>query len=157
MTFNDAAIDTVFDRVVSHAMESGRFDNVNQHEPTSAPHHGLQCSIWIQAIRPIQAGGLDATSGIVQLNARCYMNFKTHPHDFIDPYITAAIVDLMAALSEDFDFGGEADVRFIDLLGAYGAPLGALAGYIELDRQYYRVMTLTIPVVVNDMFIQGDG
>jgi hypothetical protein len=152
--FNDEAVTSLFDSVVSWAMLTGRFDQVNQHEPTDAPRTNCICSIWIQAVRPIKAGGLAATTGIVEMNARIYMNFKQHPHDFVDPRITSAAADFMGALSGDFDFGEVANVRMIDLLGAYGPPLQAQAGYIELDRQMFRVMTVNIPVVVNDMFAQ---
>ncbi len=154
MNFNDAAVNEIFDKVVSYAMTTGRFDQVNQHEPTNAPRMGMICSVWIQAIRPILASGLAATSGIVQLNARIYRNFKSMPHDVIDPEITGAVCDLMGTLSADFDFGGVANVRNIDLLGEHGVPLAAQAGYIEIDRQMFRVMTLTIPVLINDMFKQ---
>ncbi len=154
MNFNDAGVNDVFDKVISYAMTTGRFDLVNQHEPTNAPRQGLICSVWIQVIRPIMASGLAATSGIVQLNARIYRNFKTMPHDVIDPEITSATCDLIGALTADFDFGHIADVRNIDLLGEHGVALAAQAGYIEIDRQMFRVMTTTIPIIINDMFTQ---
>lgn len=154
--FNDAAVNEVFDKVISYAMTTGRFDSVNGHEPTNAPRQGVICSVWIQVIHPILASGLAATSGVVQLNARIYRNFKSMPHDVIDPEITAATCDLMGALSADFDFGtADVDVRAVDLLGTYGVPLAAQAGYIEIDRQMFRVMTITIPIIVNDMFKHG--
>src|SRR5512135_1807902 len=114
MTFNDPAVRTIFNKVVSYALASGRFDHVNQHEPKNAPHHGLTCAIWMQAIDPVRAGGLAATSGRVLLQARIYTSFIQQPFDMIDPNITAATADLMGALSGDFDFGGDADTRNID-------------------------------------------
>ena len=154
--FNDAAVMTVFDKVVSYALASDRFDSVNQHEPKNAPGNNISCSVWINAILPYRAGSaINATSGTVQLNARLYTNFRSQPYDMIDPNITMATCDLMGALTADFDFGGDAGVRNIDLLGMTPVPLSAQAGYVEIDRQMYRVMTLTIPVIVNDMFIQG--
>jgi hypothetical protein len=154
MNFNDAAIAEIFDKVVSYAMTTGRFDRVNQHEPTNAPGGGVTCSIWVDVIRPVMESGLASTSGILQLNARVYQNFKSMPHDLIDPKITAAVCDIIGALSADFDFGGAANVRNIDLLGQHGVPLAARAGYIELDRQMNRVMTITIPIIINDMWTQ---
>src|SRR6266704_3150295 len=154
--FNDAAVMTVFDSVVSYALASGRFDHVNQHEPKSAPGHGLECSVWMNSIVPIRSSGMGVTSGIVTLYARIYTNFRQHPFDMIDPNVMAATADLMGALSSDFNFGGGANVRAIDLLGvSSAAPLSAQAGYVEIDRQMFRVMTITIPIIINDMFIQG--
>lgn len=155
--FNDKAVNDIFDRIIGYAMASGRFDFVNQHEPVNATGSGTICSIWIERIRPIQASGLNSTSGVLQLNGRIYKNFKSQPQDAIDPDITSAVCDLIGALSADFDFGGDSNVRAIDLLGMTGTPLEAIAGYINLDRQMFRVMTLTIPVIVDDMWRHGNG
>ena len=156
MNFNDEAVMTVFDKVVSYALASGRFDFVNQHEPKNAPGHGISCSVWIHMILPYRVGsGLSATTGVVQLNARLYTNFREQPYDMIDPNITAATVALMGAFTADFNFGGAAGVRNVDLLGQTGTPLSAQAGYVEIDKQMFRVMTVVVPVIVNDMFVQG--
>lgn len=153
--FNDAAINGVFDSVVSYCLETGRFDSVNTHEPKSAPGTGTICSVWINQVRPIRASGLSATSGVVELQARIYTPFNKQPFDMIDPEVTSATLDIMGAISGDFNFGGTDDVRNVDLLGAYIAGgLRSQAGYIEIDRQIYRVMTIFIPVVINDMFFQ---
>ena len=61
---------------------------------------------------------------------------------------------LIGAYSGDFDFGGEAGVRAVDLLGMTGTPLAAIAGYIEMDRKMMRVITITLPVVINDLWTQ---
>lgn len=153
--FNDAAVMTVFDKVVSYALASGRFDSVNQHEPKNAPGHGLQCSVWMNNIVPIRSGGMGVTSGIVTLYARIYTNFRQQPFDAIDPNVMSATAAMMGALSSDFDFGAQAGVRALDLLGiGSNVPLSAQAGYVEIDRQMFRVMTITIPIIINDMFIQ---
>lgn len=152
MNFNQAAVLTLFDKVVSFALATGWFDHVNQHEPKSAPGHGLECSVWINSISPVRSSGLSATSGVVILYARVYTNFRQQPFDMIDPNVTSAAVELMGALTGDFDLGGEA--RNIDVLGMTGNPLSAQAGYVEIDRQMFRVMTVTIPIIMNDMFAQ---
>jgi hypothetical protein len=58
----------------------------------------------------------------------------------------------MKELSGSITLGGT--VRMIDLLGIDGTPLSAMAGYLQIDRKVYRVMDLTIPVIVNDMWTQ---
>jgi hypothetical protein len=154
--FNDAAINQVLDRIVSYGLSTGRFDQVNQHEPKSAPQSGISASCWMQTIKPAPRGsGLSATSGVLVINMRIYMNFSLQPFDMIDPSLTAAVTDVMGALSGDFSFGGIGNVRTLDLLGMYGVPMSALAGYVEIDRKMFRVMTITIPVIINDMFNQA--
>lgn len=154
--FADAAVMTLFDKIVSYALASGRFDSVNQHEPKNAPGVGVSCSVWSQTIKPVRSSGLQATSGVVVFQARIYSNFLSEPYDMIDPNVMSAAANLMGQLTADFDFGGEANVRQLDLLGTTGAStsLQANAGYVEIDRQMFRVMTITIPVIVDDMFAQ---
>lgn len=153
--FNDAAVNAVLNSVISYAMASGRFDSTNGHEPKNAPGNGLTCAVWVQSLSPFPAGsGLSATTGVLGLSVRIYTSFTSQPFDAIDPSILSAVTDFMGELSEDFDFGNEASVRTVDLLGMSGSTLSANAGYIEIDRHIYRIMTLSVPIIINDMFIQ---
>lgn len=153
MTFNQAAVNSLIDRVASMAGALGVFRSVNTHEPKSAPGTGLRLAIWAQSIEPVGlASGLASTSGYVVVNARAYGNMLAKPEDEIDPRIMTAMTTLMGAYSADFTLGGT--VRNIDLLGAYGQKLTAQAGYLTMDSHLYRIMTLTIPCVVNDMWVQ---
>jgi hypothetical protein len=45
-------------------------------------------------------------------------------------------------------------VRNVDLLGAYGAGLSALAGYLNVDNKMFRVVDLTLPLIVNNVWEQ---
>ncbi|MFB4312933.1 hypothetical protein [Actinomadura sp. 21ATH] len=138
----------------SHAMASGRFERVNLHEAKSAPGPGLTAALWVQKIRPwAAASGLDATSGVVTFMLRIYQNMLAEPQDAIDPTILSAIDHLAGAYSNDFTLDGL--IRNVDLLGASGESLSAQAGYISIDRQLMRVMDLTIPCIVNDLWEQA--
>lgn len=152
--FDDAAIVDVLDRMVSYGLASGRFDAVNQHEPKNAPGSEITLAIWVQNINPVRSSGLAATSGVLIMNARIYQNFRSQPFDAIDPKVMAAATDLMGSLSSDFVLGGVANIRNVDLLGSSGKTLSAQAGYVEIDREVFRVMTITVPIIINDMFIQ---
>src|ERR1700729_2034814 len=119
--FNDVAINLVLDKVVSYALASGRFDQVNQHEPKNAPPNGQTCSVWVQSIQTLgKISGLAASSGFITLNVRVYTSFVQQPFDMIDSNLTAAICDFMGTLSGDFDFGDVANVNCVDLLGITG-------------------------------------
>lgn len=156
--FNDAAVDQVFDRVFSYLMATGRFSTVNGHEPKSAPtDNDITCALWVQNIKPVRTSGLSMTSGVLMLQIRVYTAFTSQPYDYIDPNILKAVMAIMATFSGDFNFGvegAEAGVRTVDLLGMAGVPLSAQAGYVEIDRKMYRVMTVFLPIIINDMFSQ---
>lgn len=149
MTLNAGSI---LDTLVSHAMELGVFERVNTHEPKNAPGHGMTVALWCNAIDPIQSSGLDSTSARLTFNLRIYQSMLSEPQDAIDPNVIDATDQLMTAYSGDFDLGG--DARHVDLLGAYGKPLSALAGYIAQSDKIYRIMDITIPVVINDVWEQ---
>jgi hypothetical protein len=155
--FNEAAILVVFDKILSYAQATGRFDSVNGHEPKSAPTPGtaIYAAMWVQSIGPVRSSGLAATSGLLLMNLRVYQSFLSEPFDMIDPNVLSAVTDIMGALSGDFDFDGASGVRYVDLLGSSGSALSATAGYVEVDRKMYRVMTILVPVIINDMFGQA--
>lgn len=153
MSFDQAAVNTLFDSVVSGALALNIFETVNAHEPKSAPGNGLRAAVWVQDIRGIgAASGAAATSGVVTLNIRLYKGFLALPTDEIDPDLLTACTTLLGAYTGDFDLGGT--VRCIDLLGMYGTALGAVAGYLTQDGKIFRIYTITFPVVINDLWLQ---
>ena len=147
----------LFDAVESHAISSGHFERVNTAEPKSAPGNGLAAAIWLSAIGPAGgASGLNATTGRIELSVRLYTGMLTDPPDMIDPNLTQAAIDLMTDYSGDFGLSivDAFNVRMIDLLGAHGTGLSANAGYINQDGSLFRVITITLPIVVNDLWSQ---
>lgn len=145
--------DSLFGRVLSHALASGRFERVNNHEPKSAPSRGLTAALWVDRIDPVAAvSGLRATSARLVFNLRIYSDMLQEPQDALDPNVLSAVAALMAAYSSDFTLGGL--VKQVDLLGQHGIALSARAGYITQDSRLFRVMTIALPVVVNDAFAQ---
>ena len=154
MAFNQAAVSDLVARLESIALVTNVFRTVNFHEPKSAPGTGLRLAIWCQSIEPIaKASGLASTSGYVVCSARAYGNMLAKPEDEIDPRIMSAMTTLIGAYSADFTLGGT--VRNLDLLGAYGQRLAAAAGYVTIDSHLYRQMTLTVPCVIDDMWVQA--
>lgn len=146
-------IRTILDAVEDHALRSGFFAAVNGHEPKSPPTSGITCAVWVEQIGPARGGsGLNTTSSRLALYVRLYTSMVQQPPDAIDPDLMTALDTLMAAYSGDFTLDGL--VRQVDLLGAYGDPLSARAGYLAEAGAEYRVMTITLPLVVNDLWAQ---
>lgn len=144
----------IIDALVSNAASTGLFTQVNTHEPKSAPRSDLLCAIWIDRVLPYaERSGLNATSALLIFNARIYTSMTQFPQDAIDPKVVIAVDTLMTQYSGDFTLGGE--VANIDLLGESGFMLEAQAGYITQDNKPYRVMTITIPLIVNDAWTQA--
>lgn len=144
----------ILDALQSHALTLGLFERVNLHEPKNAPGRGLTAALWVQRIGPVPAGsGLQETTGIVTFTLRIYSDMLQEPQDAIDPNVLTATDVLMTAYSAAFTLDGL--VRNIDLLGAHSPNgLSAQAGYLDVGGRKYRVMDLTIPCIVNDLWEQ---
>lgn len=143
----------IINAAVSHAMASGLFDRVNGHEPKSAPGAGLTAAVWVQRISPVQANsGLASTSARVELTVQLYTSMLAEPADMIDPNLLTACATLMGAYSGDFTLGDL--VECVDLLGMAGEPMQAKAGYLQQDNKLYRIMAITLPVIVADAWDQ---
>lgn len=157
MAFDDAAVDAIFDKVVSHAMTLGKFETVNTHEPKSSPQQGIALAVWVQSIEPIRSSGLAAVSGRIVLQIRAYTSMLQQPYDAIDPSMVKAVNQLLSAYSGDFDLnpGSGATVRAIDIFGMEGIPMSSQSGYVEIDKRVYRVITVTLPIIINDLWTEA--
>lgn len=156
MTFNSAAVTDLFNAIVTDALTLGIFETVNTHEPKTAPGNGLRCNIYVDTIRPVKSSGLALTSGLLSFYVEIYNSMLQEPQDDIDPAILSAVCALLESYTGDFRLAMDttADIRMVDLLGAYSEGLSAQSGYKQLDNKMYRVMVISLPVVIDDMFEQ---
>jgi hypothetical protein len=144
----------ILDAIVSDAMALGVFERVNTNEPKSHPGFGLSCAVWLQELKPVPAAsGLNSTSVLLVFDVRIYADMLQDPMDAIDPNMLAAADALMAAYSAGFTLNGT--VRNVDLLGQWGTPLELQAGYVNINQKLMRVVTLSLPIVVNDLWPQS--
>ncbi len=151
-------IRALIDALTSHAAASGYFASVIGFEPKSMPDNGpgpqLTYAVFLAGLGPARTGsGLSATTARVELTGRIFNPFRSMPEDAIHPDIVDACDALFSAYSGDFDLGGHA--RNIDLLGGQGQPLAARAGYQKIGDATFRVLDITIPIIVNDAWTQG--
>jgi hypothetical protein len=138
-------------KVADHCARTGAIDTINKHEPKSAPGRGMHAALWIQQVGPADSG-LASTSAKVTIMLRFYQNALMRPMDAIDPLIWRAAGLVIGRLTADVTLDDTA--RCIDLLGHYGVPLSAIAGYAMVDQTMYRVVDVTIPVILNDVWEQ---
>lgn len=154
MSLDAAAVLELFTKTESHAQTLALFERVNRHEPKNAPGKGLSAAIWVQRIAPApNDSGLAATTARIEFRVRTYSSMLSEPQDAIDPNMLAAVIKLLEAYSGDFSLGGT--IRNVDVLGQTGEPLGAQAGYINQDGKMMRVMDITLPLIVNDVWTQS--
>jgi hypothetical protein len=144
---------TLIDKLRSHAMSLGVFENVGSHEPKSVPGTGITGALWPQTIQPSIHSGLNSTAALVVLTLRAYTNFIAEPQDEIDPNLIDAIDSLYATYTGNFTLDGI--VMAIDLMGIEGTPLKVDAGYVQINQTMYRIMDMTIPVIYPGIWAQS--
>ncbi len=144
----------ILSAVVSHAMATGLFERVNGHEPRNAPGGGLTCAVWVDALgTDPEHSSLSTAAAHVVLKLRIYSSMLQQPTDAIDPQIIDAVDVLFTAYVGDFTLG---DLAFaVDLLGMSGPRLEAQAGYVTQDGLQLRVMTITLPLIISDVWTES--
>ena len=137
--------------VESHAEQLGIFERVNTSEAKSPPGKGLSCAIWADQISPDVGGsGLAVVAVRVTLIVRIYKPMLSQPYGDIDKDILTAVDTLMAAYSGAFTLEGQ--LKAIDLLGQAGTTMSARAGYVTIDKQMFRTVDITLPLLTSDLW-----
>ncbi|HKH19539.1 MAG TPA: hypothetical protein VKB53_01280 [Gammaproteobacteria bacterium] len=144
---------TLLEALESTAKTLGIFGRVYPSEPRTAPDSkGLSCAVWFERMDPLKGeGGLNKTTVRIEYTARVYKGVLAEPGN-VEAIALRAAGKVMKALSLDFTLGGT--IRKVDLLGAFGAGLGGIAGYLTQDKTLFRVIDITVPLIVDDVWSQ---
>lgn len=143
----------ILDAAVSHALSTGHFLSINEHESKQSNTSGITGEVWVHQISPIKSSGLSNTSVRVELRFRIYGNTAAEPYDDIDTNITLAVDALFTNYIGDFQMFGTS--RHIDIFGAYGQGLEVSTGYLNKDGREFRVFQIRLPVIVDDVWAQA--
>lgn len=146
-------IQGILDVIVSHALSTGYFEAVNSHETKQSPGNGITASVWIERVTPVKTSSLISTSVRLELTVRLYSSTYSDPYDDTDTNLMLALDSLMAAYCGDFEIGGNA--RHVDIFGAYGSPLESRSGWINQDGKEFRVFSIRLPLIVDDLWSQS--
>ena len=129
---------------------SGLFVKVDKFEPRGQPGNGVTLFLISGPMRPITSSGLNNVSVRWQIDGRVYTPLNYEPASELDAVLTAAAAKYLEALCAQFTLGGL--VRCVDVFGSDGEPLSATPGYIEQNDKVYRVITLEIPLLINQQW-----
>lgn len=144
----------VITAAIDHLQATGLFESVQDHESTSAGIGGMWADVWVADIKPIpEQSGLAATSALLTLTVRIYLNATPPADGALEQKITGAADALLIAYNQAFDFDNT--VTFVDLLGQYGTSLSSTGGYVAIGDVPYRCMTITVPCVIDDVWPQS--
>jgi hypothetical protein len=146
--FSAADAKALFSAIRSAAKELGVFGATIGHDPENAPPSGVSCSIMLGPVKPVTSSGLAAVSGQVTLMVHVWNFAQKRPLDDVDPEVLAATCSLMGAFAGGFTLNGT--VREVDLF-----QMSAQPGYVNFEGKEFRTMAITLPIVINDMFMES--
>lgn len=156
-TASEDWVDDIFNAVETDLLTVGWFERVGLHEPKNAPGYGLTAAAWVQAGPDPLPGesGLAASSALLTFFVRIYHPMISSSPDLIDRNATKANSALLRRWHDNYDFGLDPLVRNVDLLGMSGVRLSSRGGYVEQSGTMFRCMTITLPIIINDVWPQG--
>lgn len=141
-----SALETVLGRL-------GGIERINKHEPKNAPGNGITAALWPISKGPARgASGLDSTTLLCVMRCRLFRDGMAEPLDMIETDMMDAADDICEAMSAHFTLAGLA--REVDLLGAFGNPLGWVTGWANVSGTHFRIIDVTIPLILNDQYDQ---
>jgi hypothetical protein len=154
MALNQAAVYALWDSVKTHCLTLALFGGVTTHEAKSKPAGDMSAEIWSMDMRPLpQVSGLGETAGLITFHIRIRTPMLAKPEDDTDKKLMSASLTVIGEYSGSFTLGGT--VMAVDLLGMHGTALGAQLGYLEQDGTLFRVSTVTLPIILDNLWTQG--
>lgn len=145
----DMQLKAIVAKVTSVVQALGVFETVNGGALNHVPGAGLRASVWPGRITsPPGSSGLASTSIVLPMLVRIYGRVNSFPVDEIDEDMLDAADKVCDAYIGSFTLG--ATVRGIDIRGRFGQPMTIEPGYLDVQEGTCRVMTLTLPLIIND-------
>ena len=147
MAFN---IKNTLHAVETYVQNLGLFSSVQIGEPKQALGQGFHAAIFMEAVSigMIYLGGDTRESHVVQLRIyRDMLAEYTDPQNSLEADLASVVSKIMENLLGDTDL--ESNVMTIDAGGMDGPSMIATYGYIEVGGQMYRVVDISIPLIVN--------
>ena len=141
--------------ICSVLMRTGYLKTVDGHEPREELNKAPHGAVWLGPIRPVgpRVSGLASVGTVITWMVRVYLpagGGDNLPYDDIDQELYRITDALLALFFGEFTLGGR--VRNVDIFGMASPGVGADPGYQQIGTAKYRVMTITLPLIVNDMY-----
>lgn len=147
--FDGDDVNALYAALESHAKLLNIFARVNTHDSENAPGTGLSCSILLGPIAGDgKLSGQGSVSGTITFLVMVWNPLMQRPLEGVDPAVLTAVSTLLNEYSGNFTLGGT--VRNIDLLNLRADPV-----YVNQEGTEFRVMQVTVPIAINDLWVMS--
>jgi hypothetical protein len=145
------AIQATLETVQGYLNRSGYFAaGTRIGEPKAPPVAGsnaLYAAVYMRHVAVAELN-LRATHELHTVQVRIYRDMLAEPTEQAETQMAKVVSQVMSDLLGDLDLG--ATIRNIDAGGQYGAKLEATWGYVEVGGMLYRVVDITLPLIIDD-------
>jgi hypothetical protein len=142
-------VDAIMAKVVSVVESLAVVETVNGGDNIHVVGAGLRASVSPERIAsPPGSSGLDSASVVLTVRVRLFDRVFPTPVDEFSTDLLKAIGKVCGAYLGGFTLGGL--VRDIDLHGRHGQAMTVQAGYMDVPDGTCRVMTLLLPLVIDN-------
>ena len=131
--------------IQSYLIASG-YTTASVGEPKSPPSE-IHAAIFMTSTSVVRLMLNGATEELHVATVRLHENMLGEPQEDIEFLMAERASKIMEDLFADFELGG--NVRNIDAAGINGAPVRADWGYNDVGGKMYRIIDITIPMVVD--------
>ena len=133
--------------ISSYIQASGYVQKSTIGEPESPPTERLAASVYM-GNTAIVSLTLNTTIEVHTVIVRFYMDMLREPTEQIEFKLAEVVSGIFNDLLGEYDLG--ATIRNIDAAGSHGTSLGAVWGYTDVGGKMFRVVDLSIPLLVDD-------
>lgn len=141
------AIRSTLKAVQNYLAASGWVRTAQVGEPKSPPGEGVTAAVFMSNWSVAQLT-LSTTIEVHTVTLRFYRNMLQTPTEDIEFELARILSEVTSDLLGEFDLG--ATIRNVDAGGQYGQGLSARWGYVDVGGTLYRLVDLTLPLIVDD-------
>jgi hypothetical protein len=124
------------------------FSTVEIGEPKSPPADQYASAyIWMDSVTTVQAS-LNGSIEVYLTTVRLMTGLFEEPIELIETQTAEAYSKASEALFANFSLDNK--IRNIDAAGQYGASYGGTWGHLDLGGNLYRIVDITLPLIVDD-------
>ena len=148
----DFSIKVSMQTVMDHFAKSGRFGGGVQigeyaNPPTAQGQAGMAMAVMFEGASVILMAAGGETRERHRVVARVYRAANAEPKADVETDIAFATSLIMGDIIGDYTLGGE--ILEVDIAGIYGEGLTATAGHLEVGGVMYRIVDITLSLLVD--------
>ena len=141
------AIKSTLQAISDYIQKSGYVQKSTIGEPKAPPSEPVSAAVFLDSVA-VAALTLNGTIEVHTVTLRLYMDMLGDPTEDIEFGMAEVVSNISSDLLGEYDLG--ASIRNVDAAGMHGSPLRATWGYVDVGGKMFRIVDMSIPLIVDD-------